>query len=96
MRERMDRVIDWGTGHGHSQDNPAGRQFPKSCLHQENEGTPPGSALWRDVPAVLRRVGISTCFPLTKVAFQLLVPTGTRSGEVRDVEWGEIDWDSAT
>ena len=41
-------------------------------------------------------MGLSTSYPLTKLAFRLAVLTATRSGEVRGADWNEIDWESAT
>ena len=42
------------------------------------------------------RVRESTANTLTKLAFEFLVLTASRSGEVRTAEWSEIDWDAAT
>ena len=35
-------------------------------------------------------------WPATKLAFEFLVLTATRSGEVRNATWAEIDWETAT
>ena len=51
---------------------------------------------YADVPAALHKAGLSTAYPLSKLGFQLLVLTATRSGEVRGADWSEIDWESAT
>ena len=51
---------------------------------------------YADVPSVLRKVGLSTAYPLTKLAFRLAVLTAARSGEIRNADWSEIDWETAT
>ena len=96
LRQRMQTVFDWAMGHGHRQDNPAGRHIlkilpPTKRMKKHHKAQP-----YADVPSTLRKVGLSTCNPLTKLAFRLLVLTATRSGEVRNADWSEIDWESAT
>ena len=42
------------------------------------------------------RVRESAASGSTKLAFEFLVLTASRSGEVRAAEWTEVDWESAT
>ena len=44
----------------------------------------------------MHKIGLSTAYPLTKLAFKLLVLTATRSGEIRGADWSEVDWECAT
>ena len=96
LRQRMETVFDWAMGHGHRQDNPAGRHILKILPSIKRMKAHHKALPYTDVSATLRRVGLSTCYPLTKLAFRLLVLTATRSGEVRNADWSEIDWESAT
>lgn len=45
----------------------------------------------RDVAATLETVRRSGAAPVAKLAFEFLVLTAARSGEVRGAEWAEID-----
>ncbi|MCE2463295.1 MAG: tyrosine-type recombinase/integrase [Dehalococcoidia bacterium] len=47
------------------------------------------------VPGAVARVRESTADTTTKLAFEFLALTASRSGEVRAAEWGEIDWEAA-
>ena len=96
LRQRMETVFDWCVGHGHRQDNPAGRHILKILPSTKRMKKHHTALPYADVPAALRKVGLSTCYPLTKLAFRLLVLTATRSGEVRNADWSEIDWECAT
>ena len=49
-----------------------------------------------DVPAAYRKIGKSKSLPATRLAFQLLILTACRSGEVRGATWAEIDGDTWT
>ena len=45
----------------------------------------------RDVAAAIETVRASGAAPVVKLAFEFLVLTGARSGEVRGAQWAEID-----
>ena len=45
----------------------------------------------REVAAVIERVRASPALPVVTRAFEFLVLTAARSGEVRDAQWAEID-----
>ena len=47
----------------------------------------------REVPAAIRTVQASTALPAVRLAFEFLVLTAARWGEVRWAEWAEIDRD---
>ncbi len=96
LRQRCETVFDWSVARGHRQDNPAGKHLLKVLPSQRNMKEHHRALPYADVPAALRKVGLSTCYPLTKLAFRLLVFTAVRSGEVRGADWTEIDWECAT
>ena len=51
---------------------------------------------YADVPAALRMVRLSPSHTLTRLAFEFMVLTASRAGEVRNAKWSEIDFESAT
>jgi len=96
VRQRIETVMDWAIAQGYRQDNPASRSLlkvlPKTQrLKQHHLALPYGQ-----VPGVMALVRECNANAPIKLAFEFLVLTAGRSGEVRDAEWGEIDWDSAT
>ena len=46
---------------------------------------------WREVPAFVRDLRRRPTMTLTKLAFEFLILTATRSGETRGARWDEID-----
>ena len=96
VRQRMETVMDWGVAQGYRLDNPAGRSLlkvlPKTQrLKQHLQALP-----YAQVPGAVVQVRESTADAPTRLAFEFLVLTAGRSGEVRAAEWGEIDWEAAT
>ena len=49
-----------------------------------------------DVEAAIAAIRASRAWPATKLAFEFLVLTAARSGEVRHAKWEEIDVEAAT
>ena len=96
VRQRMETVMDWAVAQGYRLDNPAGRSLlkvlPKTQRLKEHHRALP----YAQVPGAVRRVRESTAGRPTKLAFEFLVLTAGRSGEVRTADWTEIDWESAT
>ena len=95
VRQRMEKIFDWAIVHGQrDRANPATKAIlvglPKVKQAKEHHRALPYS----EVPAALHRVGLSTAYPATKLAFKFLVLTAARSGEVRGATWDEIDWDA--
>ena len=92
VRQRMETVLDWAVSHGYRLDNPAGRSLLKVLpavkrLKQHHPSLP-----YEQVPAALDLVRPSNASLRTKLAFEFLVLTAARSGEVRQAEWCEVDW----
>ncbi len=96
VRQRMETVMDWAVAQGYRLDNPAGRSLlkvlPKTQrLKDHHRALPYGR-----VAGAVEQVRESTANTSTKLAFEFLVLTAGRSGEVRGAEWSEVDWGSAT
>ena len=96
VRQRMETVMDWAVAQGYRLDNPAGRSLlkvlPKTQWLKEHHRALP----YAQVPGAVLQVRESNASSLTKLAFELLVLTASRSGEVRGADWAEVDWKSAT
>ena len=84
--------MDWAITHGYRLDNPAGRSLLK-VLPPVKRLKPHHVALqYGQVPGALALVRDSTDHAMTKLAFEFLVLTVARSGEVRFADWNEINW----
>ena len=96
VRQRMETVMDWAIAQGYRLDNPAGRSLlkvlPKTQRLKEHHQALP----YVQVPGAVRQVRESTAGSSTKLAFEFLVLTASRSGEARGADWTEVDWGSAT
>ena len=92
VRQRMETVMDWAVAQGHRLDNPAGRSLltvlPKTQRVREQHQAFP----YAQIPDLVKRVRGSTANISTKLAFEFLVLTASRSREVREADWSEIYW----
>ena len=94
VRQRISGIMDWAAAEGHRTDNPC--HALKAALPKAGHQTQHQRALPFDrVSDAVSRVQASAAFPTTKLAFELLVLTATRSGEVRRARWEEFDLDAA-
>ena len=90
VRQRISTIMDWAAAEGHRTDNPC--QALKAALPKTGTRTQHRRALPYDaVSDAVRRVRSSGAYPTTKLAFEFLVLTACRSGEVRGARWEEID-----
>ena len=93
VRYRVSAVMKWAVAEGHRDDNPAGDSItaalPKGGHNVTHQRALPFAKVGEAV-AVIRDSG---AWPATKLAFEFLTLTATRSGETRLAEWTEIDGD---
>ena len=91
VRRRIGTVMKWAVAQGHRQDNPAGEAItaamPKRAVPVKHMTALP----YADVADAIARVRASGAWAGTKLAFEFLVLTAARSGEVRHADWSEID-----
>ena len=96
VRQRIGAVMKWAVAQGHRGDNPAGdviaAALPKGGSVRQHQRALP----FHDVGAALARVRTSDAYRPAVLAFEFLVLTACRSGEVRFATWDEIDFASAT
>ncbi len=93
---RDSATFKWSVAQGYRDDNPAGdaigAALPKNGVHRERHRALAHS----DVAGALRTIRETGAWPSTKLAFEFLVLTASRSGEVHGAKWCEIDLEGAT
>ena len=96
VRQRISAIMKWSVAQGFRQDNPAGdgilEALPKNTKTRRHMRALP----YAEVADGITKVRRSSAGPTTKFAFEFLVLTAARSGEVRLAKWSEIDFDDAT
>ena len=93
---KVRRVFDWAERKELVADNPAlnvKRLLPKVDVEVEHHEAVPYSAV---ADAIARVRGANHVAQSAKLAFEFMVLTAARSGEVRGAEWSEIDFSSKT
>ena len=90
LRQRIRAVMEWAVAMGLRPDNPCDRIGPvlgsQGGVVRHMRALPHGQ-----VSAAIETVRRSNARPVVKLAFEFLVLTATRSGEVRGALWTEID-----
>ena len=95
VRQRISAIMKWAIAEGHRDSNPAGEAIA-AALPRHNVAKEHHRALpYGEVGAALAKVCASEAWSATKLAFEFLVLTACRSGEVRGARWGEIDPEAA-
>ena len=92
VRQRIGAVMRWSIAAGHRTDNPVdaiGAALPNNGHRRAHHRAVPYAAVG-DALATIRR---TNAWRNTVLAFEFLVLTAARSGEVRGARWEEIDLD---
>ena len=91
VRQRIGPVMRWAVVQGYREDNPAGEAIgaalPKNGFRPQHHRALP----YADVGDAIEKVRGSAADPATVLAFEFLVLTACRSGEVRGARWEEMD-----
>ena len=96
LRQRIGTVMKWAIAEGHRTDDPTGPALT-AVLPRNGKATVHHKALPFDqVAGALETVRQSRAYRVTVLAFEFLVLTATRSGEVRGARWSEVDLEGAT
>ncbi|MCY3812390.1 MAG: tyrosine-type recombinase/integrase [Gammaproteobacteria bacterium] len=95
VRQRIGAVMKWAVAQGHREDNPAGDAISAALPNNRVPPTHQRALPHAEVGTALARVRGSGAHVGTKHAFEFLVLTASRSGEVRQARWEEIDRDGA-
>ena len=91
VRQRIGAVMRWAVAQGYREDNPAGEAIgaalPKNGVRPQHLPALP----YAEVAGAIEAVRSSGAYPGTVLAFEFLVSTACRSGEVRGARWDEMD-----
>ena len=90
----LSQTFRWAIAQGLRPDNPADQNIntalPKLSSKEHHK-----ALNFREVGAAVQTVRDSGAWAGTKLAFEFLILTAARSGEVRGADWNEIDLDAA-
>ena len=94
IKQRLSRIFRWSIAQGYRTDDPAGTALdaalPRNGGKTQHYKTQPHG----EVAAAVEAVRKSGAWPGTKAAFEFLVVTACRSGEVRRAKWEEVNLES--
>ena len=92
VRQRVSAVMRWAVAQGYREDNPAGEAIgaalPKNGVRPQHLAALP----YVEVSAAIETVRASGAYHAIILAFEFLVLTACRGGEVRGARWSEIDF----
>ena len=95
VRQRIGAVMKWAVAQGYRADNPAGDAITQALPRHTGETQHRRALPHGKVAEAIQRVQASGASAAVKLAFEFLVVTAARSGEVRLATWDEIDRDAA-
>ena len=96
IRQRIGAVMKWAVAEGYREDNPAGEAIGAALPNKDTPRKHQKALPYGEVGEALRKVKGSNAWPATKLAFEFLVLTAARSGEVRGAKWEEVDLEART
>lgn len=95
VRQRMETVFDYCVAQGWRGDNPASTAIAKALPRHSRLKQHHPALHYSEVPLAVELVRCSTADLVTKLAFEFMVLTAARAGEVREAPWTEMDLESA-
>ena len=93
--QRISAIMRWAIAQGLRADNPAGDAVIEALPKQRAKPEHMRALPHREVKDAVSAVRDPGAWDSTKLAFELLVLTACRSGEVRLATWPEVDLDAA-
>ena len=94
VRQRIAAVFAWAIAQGLRPDNPAD-SARVVLMRQPNGSKAQRSVPYTEVAGAIATILGSNVAPILKLAFEFLVLTAARSGEVREATWNEFDLEAA-
>lgn len=94
VKQRMGVIFDYAIASGWRADNPAAAvasALPRRARVKRHHPALP----YGEVPAAMKQIRESTAEGSTRLAFEFMVLTAARAGEVRGATWTETDIDGA-
>ena len=95
VRQRISAVMKWGVAQGYRSEDPAGAAIGKALPQHHTTAQHMQALPHREVAGAIAAVRASKAWWATKGAFEFLVLTAARSGEVRLATWREFDVETA-
>ena len=95
VRQRISLIMRWAIAHEYRKDDPAGEAI-NGIIRVTRPVTPSRAAHHEQLASVISGVHASGAPRGVTLAFEFLVLTVARPGEVRLAQWGEIDLETAT
>ena len=95
VRHRIGAVLKWAVAMEHRTDNPAGEALAQALGRQQTVVRHRRALPHGEVAHAVDIIRASDAWVATKLGFEFLVLTATRSVEVRLATWGEIDMRAA-
>lgn len=92
VRQRIGAVMRWAIGQTTRRGDAITAALPSNMGRRQHHRALPHA----EVAASITTVRASGAYPTTILAFEFLVLTACRSGEVRGAQWDEMDLDEAT
>ncbi|MYA89548.1 MAG: tyrosine-type recombinase/integrase [Boseongicola sp. SB0662_bin_57] len=95
VKQRIATIMQWSVAQNYRNDDPVAAiaaALPKNGVKRKNHAALP----WQDVGAALAALRESDAWIGTRLAFEFIVLTAARSGEVRGMTWAEVDLEAAT
>ena len=96
VRQRIRSVMDRAVALEYMDYNPAGDAINGALAKQRRVSNHHRALPYGELPEALQAVRESTAGPSVKLAFEMLALTACRSGEIRGMNWDEVDLDEAT
>ena len=96
VRQRMAAIFDYCIAQRWRIDNPAAVPITRALPPHPKTKKHHLALPYADVPEAIEQVRASTAEPVTKLAFEFMVLTAARQGEVRGAKWSEINMSTAT
>lgn len=91
VKQRIGSVLDYAIAQGWRTDNPTKATIKGLPKHDRSKVKHRQALPYGEVAGAIAKVRASDAGIATKLAFEFLVLTATRSGETREARWSEID-----
>ena len=91
VKQRIGAVLDWASASGYRTCGNPVNAVAKALPRQPNRKGHYEALPYRQLPAFIEQLRASGVSELVKLAFELLILTGGRTGEVLKSEWREFD-----
>ncbi|WP_027834152.1 tyrosine-type recombinase/integrase [Maritalea myrionectae] len=97
VKQRCDRIMKWCAAHGYILASPVSvvdDLLPRQPSKRERVVHHPALP-WREIPGFVVKFLTEGHLSSTQILLKLLLLTATRSGEIRGMNWAEVDLDNA-